>query len=276
MTASKKSDKLTKRFEDLFANETRYGIIMAIRNFGSMNIKTLSKIMGKTESTIFHHIGELLKDPKIIEIDNDKTISTRGIFYKLSKITEKHYPKTSDDVFEEDLPTVFDRVSKLNSEEIGKMMMLRMLSQPDLGEMSKKAKRSMSYFHNIENFILNSFERSEQALLKGFKPKNLNYPFGSHSLLSIDLKIFKPEHMIDIAIVTSEFFAKIAKLKRKFETEMKKKKIAEEQQIDVIYYLFGGEISEFEFEEDSTWNYQEYTADIVEKLQKIYEGIEES
>lgn len=275
MSTPKKSDKIIKRLEDLFENETRYGIIMAIRNFGSMNIKILSKIMGKTESTIFHHINELLKEPKIIEIDNDKTISTRGIFYKLSKITEKRYPKSSDAVFEEDIPTIFERVSKLNSEELSKMMMLRMLNQPDLGEMSKKVRRSMSYFHNIENFIINSFERSEQALLKGLKPKNLNYPFGSHSLLSMDLKVFKPEHVIDIAIATSEFFAKIAKLKKKFEEEIKKETIAEEQQIDVIYYLFGGEISEFEFEEDSNWNYEEYTADIVEKLQKIYEGIEE-
>ncbi len=275
MSATKKSDKLTKRFEDLFENETRFGIIMAIRNFGSMNIKKLSKIMGKTESTIFHHISELLKDPKIIEIDNDKTISTRGIFYKLSKITEKHYPKSSDTVFEEEIPTIFERASKLNSEELSKMMLLRMLGQPDLGEMAKKARRTIAYYHNIENFILNNFERAEQAMLKGLKPKNLKYPFGSHSLLSMDLKIFKPEHTIDIAIASSEFFAKIAKLKKKFEAEIEKEKIPEEQQIDVIYYLFGGEISEFEFEEDSDWDYEKYTADMVEKLQEIYKGIEE-
>ena len=217
----------------------------------------------------------MLKDPKIIEIDNEKTISTRGIFYKLSKITEKHYPKSSDTVFEEEIPTIFERASKLNSDELSKMMILRMLGQPDLGEMAKKARRAMSYYHNIENFILNNFESAEQALLKGLKPKNLKYPFGSHSLLSMDLKIFKPEQTIEIAAVTSEFFAKIAKLKKKFEAEIRKEKVSEEQQIDVIYYLFGGEISEFEFVEDSAWDYKKYTADMVEKLQEIYEGIEE-
>ena len=100
---------------------------------------------------------------------------------------------------------------------IGKKELISLLKPWD-----KKVRRTMSYYHNIENFIINNFERSEQALLKGLKPKNLKYPFGSHSLLSMDLK---------------------------------KEKIAEEQQIDVIYYLFGGEISEFEFEEDSDWDY---------------------
>ena len=81
--------------------------------------------------------------------------------------------------------------------------------------------------------------------------------------------------MIEIGVVTTEFFAKMGRLKKKFEAEIKKEEITKEQQIDVIYYLFGGEISEFEFEEDSDWDYKVYTADIVEKLQKIYEDIEE-
>ncbi|MBY9002082.1 MAG: hypothetical protein KGD64_14275 [Candidatus Heimdallarchaeota archaeon] len=190
------------------------------------------------------------------------------------KLTEKKYPKEPDTIYEEEIPTIFERTSKLTTEELSKLMMLRMLGQPDLGSMWKKARRSLSYFHNIENFILNSFERSENALAKGLKPKNLKYPFGSHTLLSMDLKVFKPRHMIDVALITSEFFANLAKLKRKINAEMKKENINEEELIDVIYYLFGGEISEFEFEEDDSWDYKEYTKDAVEKLQKIYEGIE--
>ena len=231
--------------------------------------------MGKTESTIFHHISELLKKPKVIEFDVTKSESTRGKYYKLTKLTEEAYPKGADSIFEEEIPTIFERTSKLTNEDLTKMMMLRMMNQPDLGSMAKKARRSLAYFHNIENFIINGFERSEKAIASGLKPKNLKYPFGSHSLLSMDMKVFKPRHMIEIAMLTSDFFANLAKLKRKIETESKKEKISEEEQIDVIYYLFGGEVSEFEFEKDEMWDYKKYTEDVIEKLQKIYEGIEE-
>ena len=126
---SKHSKKeIDQRFEDIFENNTRYGIVMAIRTFGSMNIKLLASIMGKTVSTIHHHIKEMTQEPSVIIVDNEKTTTLRGIYYKLSDITEEKYPKDTETVFEEDIPKVMNRVLQLSDEDLSKIMILRMIS----------------------------------------------------------------------------------------------------------------------------------------------------
>ena len=267
---------LDKRFEKLFENETRYGIVMAIRTFGSMNIKKLARIMGKTESTIHHHITEMIKEPEVLVIDNEKTTSTRGIYYKLSEITKERYPRDKETLFEEEIPTLMNRVLQLTDEEIAKMMFYRMINQPDFGKIAQGIKRSLSYYRNIENFIVNSFERSENAMREGLKPVNLNYPFGSSTILGIDLKVSKTKHSLEIAQATSEFFAKLVKLNQKFKKEMDEEEVKEEDRIQAYYYLFGGELMDFKFEKDDNFNLNEYIKPIEKKIQKVYEGIEEN
>ncbi|MHA1200267.1 MAG: winged helix-turn-helix domain-containing protein [Candidatus Heimdallarchaeaceae archaeon] len=268
-------EEIDKRFEDLFENETRYGIVMAIRTFGSMNIKILARIMGKTVSTIHHHISEMTKEPEVIEIDNKETTASRGIYYKLSEIANERYPKDKESVFEEEIPTIITRALQLSDEDMAKVMMYRIMAQEDFGELTKQIKRSMSYNHNIENFIINSFGRAEKALKEGLRPKNLKYPFGASTLLNLDLKVSKPRHSVEIGVVMSEFFAKLVKLKRKFEKEMDEEGVIEEERIKVYYHLFGGEMSDFEFVKDDNFDLKEYVKSVEKTIEKLYEGIEE-
>lgn len=278
MTEESKYDKeeLDERFEELFENETRYGIIMAIRTFGSMNIKLLSRIMGKTVSTIHHHICEMTKEPEVIVIDNKETTASRGIYYTLSEITKERYPKDKETVFEEEIPTIIERAMQLSDEDMAKVMMFRIINQKDFGKLTKSIKRSRSYYHNIENFIINSFERAEKALMEGLKPKNLQYPFGAINSIGLDLKVSKPKHSVEIGIVMTEFFANLVKLKQKFEKEMDEEGIKEEDRIKVYYHLFGGELADFEFEKDDSFDLKEYVKPIEKTIIKLYEGIEEN
>ena len=80
------SKEILARVNEVYKVETRYAIILAIRNFGSCNIKKLAKILGKNEATIYHHLQYLTKEPELLVIDNKKTREHRGIYYKLSKI----------------------------------------------------------------------------------------------------------------------------------------------------------------------------------------------
>ena len=266
---------LDNRFNELFENETRYGIVMAIRTFGSMNIKLLSKIMGKTESTIHHHISEMIKEPEVLVIDNEKTTTTRGIYYKLSDITKERYPKDKETIFEEEIPLLMKRALELSDEELAKIMLARIISQPDFGKITQSIRRSMSYNHNIENFIINSFERSEKSMKEGLKPKNPLYPFGTTTSLGIDLKVGKPRHSIEIANVISEFFARLVQLNQKFKQEMDEEGIKEEDRIKAYYHLFGGELADFEFEYDEDFDLNEYIKHVHDTVKKLYEGIEE-
>ncbi len=269
-------EELDERFDDLFENETRYGIVMAIRTFGSMNIKLLSRIMGKTVSTIHHHISEMTKEPEVIVIDKKETTASRGIYYTLSEITSERYPKDKETVFEEEIPTLMERVMQLSDEEMAKVMMYRIINLEDFGKLTKSFKRSMSYYHNIENFIVNSFERSEKALREGLKPKNLQYPFGTVNSIGLDLKVSKPKHVIEISKVMTDFFANLVKLKQKFEKEMDEEGLKEEDRIKVYYHLFGGEITDFEFEKDDSFDLKEYIKPVEKTIRKLYEGIEEN
>ena len=268
--------EIDKRFEDLFKNETRYGIVMAIRTFGSMNIKLLSRIMGKAESTIHHHIEEMKKEPQVIIIDTEKTSSSRGKYYTLSNITNQKYPKDKESVYEEEIPTIMERMNKLNDEELAKVMLFRLMSQPDFGYMSKSIRRSLSYYHNIENFIVTSFERSEESLKQGLKPKNLLYPFGTTTKLSLDIEVSRPRHSIEIGMVISNFFAQLVKLKNKIRKEMDEEGIPEEERIRIYYQFFGGEVEDFEFEKDKTFDLQDYVKPVKEIIEKLYHGIEEN
>ena len=278
MTKQQKFSKkeLDKRFEELLENETRYGIIMAIRTFGSLNIKMLSRLMGKTVSTIHHHLEEMKREPAVITIDTEKTNLSRGKYYTFTDLTRTRYPKDKDTVFEEEIPTILNRVVNLSDEELAKIMMFRILSQPDLGSIAKSIRRSLSYSHNIETFIVNSFERAEEALQRGLKPKNLLYPFGTSTKLSIDLKVSKLRHALELGTVVNNFFAQLVKAKQKIEKEMDKDKIPEEDRIRVHYQLFGGEVEDFEFLDDKNFDVKEYLQPAEALIRKIYEGIEEN
>ena len=142
--------------------------------------------MGKTVSTIHHYIGEMIKEPEVIVIDNKETTASRGIYYTLSEITKERYPKDKETVFEEEIPTIIERAMQLSDEDMAKVMMFRIINQKDFGKLTKSIKRSRSYYHNIENFIINSFERAEKALMEGLKPKNLQYPFGAINSIGLN------------------------------------------------------------------------------------------
>ena len=154
-------------------------------------------------------------------------------------------------------------------------MIARLLGQPDLGEISKKMKRSRNYNHNIENFIINSFGNVEEALLKGLKPKNMLYPLGAATSIGIDMKVSKPKHTIEISNVLTKCFAELVRLNRKFAEEMDEEGIEEEDRIKVYYQIFGGEVADFEFVKDDDFNLKEYIKPIEKTIKQLYEGIDE-
>ncbi|MDH5401207.1 MAG: winged helix-turn-helix domain-containing protein [Candidatus Heimdallarchaeota archaeon] len=86
-----KSNEKQSQFEqiiDLLGDENTFSIILTLKIAGSKSIKQLSKILGKAESTIHHHIQKLLKlkvdEQYVIELDTEASRGT-GKFYKPSE-----------------------------------------------------------------------------------------------------------------------------------------------------------------------------------------------
>jgi len=247
--SSKGNEELNKVLTEVFKVDTRYAIITALRMYGSLNIITLSKLLGRTESTIFHHLTEIQKfTPRIIEIDQEKTSTNRGKFFQLTEITREHYRKSDSlEVFENEIPAIFTKWSGIPVEEITQEMIDALKKQPDLGQMAQSTRRSLSYHHCIENFILSNFEKVENAVKNDLIPERKDFPFGGYTLLSIALKISSPKHSLRIAELITDFFAKLHRLKREITSEMDERGIKQEDMITEHYYFFGGVVNEFNF-----------------------------
>ncbi|MFX1334814.1 MAG: hypothetical protein ACFFAM_10275 [Promethearchaeota archaeon] len=247
--SSKRDEELNRVLTEVFKVDTRYAIITALHMYGSLNIKTLSKLLQRTESTIFHHLTEIQQfTPKIIKIDQEKTSTNRGKFFQLTKITREHYRKLDSlEVFEDEIPAVFEKWAGISDETITQEMIDALKNQPDLGQLAQRTRRSLSYHHCIENFILSNFEKVENAIKNDLIPTRKDFPFGGYTLLSIALNISSPKHSLRIAELITDFFAKLHHLKQEIASEMDEKGIKQEDMITEHYYFFGGVVNEFNF-----------------------------
>ena len=240
--------EIIKRINDIFKVETKHAIIMVIKNFGSSNIKKLARILAKNEATIYHHIQDLTEEPKLLQIDEDKTRTTKGIFYKLSDVANRHFGEPSVEVMETKMVDALDKLLEQSDEELYRIYMEMLANHPDIGSQANKERRSLTYNHILENIMVNNLENAEKAFLENKKPNNLNHPLGSIVNFPLDMKISKPRHVFEILKLFNEMTVKFHKLKEKFEKEMDKEKISEEDRINIHYHVIGGEIAEFEFE----------------------------
>ncbi len=240
--------EILTRVNEVYRVETRYAIILAIRNFGSCNIKKLAKILGKNEATIYHHLKFLTRAPELLVIDNAKTRENRGIYYKLSKIAELNFGEPQIEEIESKMKEAYLKLLDQTDEEIAQIYVKMLSKHPDLGNITEKERRSIVYNRNLENIMLNNMEAAETALKQRLKPKNKQYPIGTISNFPLDMKISKPRHLFQILNFMSEMTVRFGKLKEEITREMNKEKIPDDQRIDVHYHVVGGEVAEFEFE----------------------------
>ncbi|MHA1126888.1 MAG: hypothetical protein ACTSO7_16125 [Candidatus Heimdallarchaeota archaeon] len=238
--------ELKEKLKRISTNNTQYAILMTIKVYGSANIKTLAEIVDKTESTIFHHIAELIKEPKLIEIDQIKTETTRGKYYRLIHELEDYYQK-DDEVHQEVIPDILDKILELSDEEIYQYALKTIIENKEVDEVAKSAKKSLAYNFLLNNIILNSFDKAAKELQKGKEPVRKNIPFPGFSNLSLNIKISSVRHVILISKTVNEFFAKLIDLRTQFKKEMDDSNIKEEDRITSFVQLFSGELGEFPF-----------------------------
>ncbi|MHA1186078.1 MAG: hypothetical protein ACTSXA_10220 [Candidatus Heimdallarchaeota archaeon] len=241
--------ELAEKLKRIANSNTQYGILMAIKAYGSANIKTLAEVVGKTESTIFHHLVELIKEPKLIEIDQKRTETTRGKYYRLIIDLVEHYRK-DDDVHQEIIPGILDKILEMSDDEIYEHGLKTLRETKDLDDIARTAKKSLSYNFMLNNIILNSFDKAANELKKGKVPIRKNIPFPGFSNLSMNLKISTARQVILISKTVNDFFAKLIELRNQFQNEMDELNVKEEDRITSYVQLFSGELGEFPFSYD--------------------------
>ncbi|MCY3413186.1 MAG: winged helix-turn-helix transcriptional regulator [Candidatus Heimdallarchaeota archaeon] len=247
------SPKSKLAIEQVLSIETRHAIIQVINTFGSCNIKKLAKVLNKNEATIHHHIQELLKAPKLITLDADKTQKKKGKYYKLTPLSMDFIVKDLEDVekyqaYEASKRKIL-KVLEGPDEEIINIYYKMMQLNPELGKQAETEGQRIQYNHILEAIMLNNFKRSEDAIKEGKIGKNNKYPFGTLESTYLNTKIHHVRNLFEIIALILQFQADFAKLSEKFSNEIKELNVPEEELIQLHFHLVGGELTEFEFED---------------------------
>lgn len=242
-------DKLNQMHEV----DTRFAIVMAINNFGSCNIKKLARILGKNEATIHHHIKWLSTEPSLLDIDQKKTLSTKGIFYTLAEQTRLYYydPGKNEEAGLEELESKLERIDHLLTfpdEKIYQWHLDLIRKHPEGERNIIKERRLMSYNHILENIILENFEEALFAFAHNKEPVNPRYPFGALSNFALDMQVSSSKHLFQIVRLFTKLDYDFSLLKHKILEDMNEQEIPQKERIDMHFHVVGGEIAEFDFE----------------------------
>lgn len=243
--------EIEKDLEPLYKVETRYSIVLLILSFGSLNIQRIAKILGKNEATIYHHIKELTKDKSFLKVDEEATMTKKGIYYDLEDKVKEFFREPPIEILEKKLPEKLDDLLTKSNEEISDYYKMIITSSPDLGNNAEKERKKLVFNHTIENFLIYNFKKVENALKEGKEPLNKRYPVGGISNINIDLKVAYHRHFFEFMKEFTKFQVNIHKLQEKINLEIEKEKIPKKELVHLHYHLVGGELTEFSFEEKS-------------------------
>lgn len=83
----------------LLSNDLQFGVLTALAIYETLNLKKISKLLGRTPSTVIHQIRNLLNEG-YIELDQEETEERVGKYYKLTKKGLKLFNESLDKEFE--------------------------------------------------------------------------------------------------------------------------------------------------------------------------------
>ena len=181
--------ELVKYFE-LLGDETKFGILFALKMFGSLNLKHIAKCLGKSEPAILRQL-KILTQLNLIIIDQKESTQSWGKFYKISSYGSEIFSKSNK--FINSLPDnayTIDLYHKMS-------LILKSLS---------------SFNHNITKFASNVMMEDAQRLVELNKKNEGNYEDAMiFSLLSISLK--SKEDLKEYLEMVNDFQEKVAKFR---------------------------------------------------------------
>jgi len=172
----------------------------------------------------------------------------KGKFYKLSPLASYNFSDEDENIQSEDTLEKFDKLLAEPDEFVKRILIEMIIKHPDMGTLNKRERQKLSYNHITESIMVNNFEKAEMAFLEGKEPRNKNYPFGSISNINLKAKVHTAKHLFRFLKILTEFQAEFSKLSTTIGKEMKRDKIAEDEQINLRFNVVGGEISEFYFD----------------------------
>ncbi|MHA1866059.1 MAG: winged helix-turn-helix transcriptional regulator [Candidatus Heimdallarchaeaceae archaeon] len=250
MDDKKKIKEKEEKYEKMWVDDpNKFAIITALSWYGSLNLKKLSSLIGKPETTTLRYLKQLL-DENMIEVDAEKTASSWGKFYKLDEYIASLYRKNIENYVKEesDFDKKLKKYSELSEKEIELEVLEKLLKSEGDKSFSQSFKQYLLFIHNIETSITNELidiELKTKEILKkkgmDYLKEHFNYPRSETSLIVRTIKLSKFSHAIKLAETVRDFYRKITDLQKEFLKEMDEEGVPEEERsIQFISTFLGG------------------------------------
>ena len=253
MTDEKKED-LETRYKKLWQEDpNKFAIITCLGWYGSINLKKLSSLIGKPETTTLRYIKQLIDDG-LIEVDAEKTASSWGKYYRLVDEVAKLYKKNLDDFVKEgsELDKKLAHLKQLSEEEIRREIAQKLIPPKDAKYSAPKAfKQFLSFIHNIENSIINQLVDLEKEFQEEVENPEIyfeRYPhlIPDNALIVRTIELGKISHVVKLAEAVRDFVRALVKLQEEFKKEMEEEGIPENKRPIQFISIFLGGLSKHE------------------------------
>lgn len=251
---SKKS-LIEEKLERVIYEEVSYGIITSLRFHETLNLKRLAQLIGRPETTTIRYLKQLLED-KLIDIDAEKTATSWGKFYRLSKPAkevmaqgEKEQQQREDNFLSE-----LANYESMSEEKLLEIFVREITNKESLDQIAIQVKHGITLNYNIQKMIINNFIETSNGLTKIKEEKGADYLIENLILDPADIntstlfiKYSKAKHVMAIIEKFVDFHKAIKELETKFEKEMDKEQIPEDERKTHYVGLFMG-TTDFKFQ----------------------------
>ena len=257
MTESDEYLSIMKQMQALDLDETEFQIITALRWYGSLNLKRISKLIQRPESTTLRFVRKM-RDSKKIVFDSETSEREWGNFYKLSPKVSKIYESYMNlmDNRVERIEDEMQNIDKISDDELQEYFKNEVINPGKLAEVPSTS----AYFHfvfNLQKMMVNEtmngiLQLREMAEKEGYdvvKDKVILPPMDVTTYVNA-LKVSKIRHVFQINNLIIKFDREIRELAKKLLKEMDEEGIPEEERHTQFVNLFTGSLDiELKFKE---------------------------
>ncbi len=249
MSKTKDYKEIKNRFYTLLQDETELGIVTALHWYKTLNLKKISTMINKPESTTLRYIRKL-KDQGIIVFDSEKSEDSWGKFYKLSTHSKAIYEE-----YMQELANQIERYTEEFKEyrdtpdDVLYELVVNELLKPEKLASIPPTQSYFSFVSNLQNVIINETINQITELAKLVEAegkdkiaKKIKIPPMDISVYVSDIKISKWKHVFMMNELIFSFLNQIEKLKKEIEAEMDKENIPEDQRSTQFLNIFTGNL----------------------------------
>ncbi|MHA2403916.1 MAG: hypothetical protein ACXADH_13055, partial [Candidatus Kariarchaeaceae archaeon] len=156
-------EQLEEHYSELQKKGLGFGIVVALKLYGALNLKSVSKLLDSAPNTVLHQVKNLLQD-SFIEIDAKATAAGRGKYYKITDLTEAIFTMTSQKLTSEERQQELDIIKKKSVDELLLEAAIKLRTEKAV-EMANNLKLASNIQSNVERITFQKMVELREEIL---------------------------------------------------------------------------------------------------------------